>query len=148
MQCLFELRFNVELIKGDIKSILRKISVLSVDEFGQPDLALLSLNDITKLSHERAIGFNVKLNYDSSDERIELLKSQIAEILAPEEIQLTSREIEILKEVANGLTSHEIGIKLSIAKSTVDTHRQNMIRRNEVQNITTIVNRAKNLGLI
>lgn len=42
---------------------------------------------------------------------------------------LSSREKEILGLVSRGKTSHEIADELFIGKSTVDTHRKNMIRK-------------------
>lgn len=42
---------------------------------------------------------------------------------------LSSREKEILNLVGRGRTSHEIADELFIGKSTVDTHRKNMIRK-------------------
>lgn len=42
---------------------------------------------------------------------------------------LSSREREILQLVAKGQTSHQIADALFIGKSTVDTHRKNMIRK-------------------
>ena len=42
---------------------------------------------------------------------------------------LSSREKEILGLVGLGKTSHEIAEQLFIGKSTVDTHRKNMIRK-------------------
>ncbi|MEX0274362.1 MAG: response regulator [Flavobacteriaceae bacterium] len=42
---------------------------------------------------------------------------------------LSSREREILQLVAQGKTSHQIADALFIGKSTVDTHRKNMIRK-------------------
>lgn len=42
---------------------------------------------------------------------------------------LSAREREILQLVSKGLTSHQIADKLFIGKSTVDTHRKNMIRK-------------------
>ena len=42
---------------------------------------------------------------------------------------LSSREKEILGLIAEGKTSHEIADQLFIGKSTVDTHRKNMIRK-------------------
>lgn len=42
---------------------------------------------------------------------------------------LSSREREILQLVAKGHTSHQIADELFIGKSTVDTHRKNMIRK-------------------
>ncbi|MEM1338408.1 MAG: response regulator transcription factor [Bacteroidota bacterium] len=42
---------------------------------------------------------------------------------------LSSREREILQLIAKGRTSHQIADALFIGKSTVDTHRKNMIRK-------------------
>lgn len=47
---------------------------------------------------------------------------------------LTQREIEILKLIAQEYTSEEIAKKLFIAKSTVDTHRKNLIYKLKVRN--------------
>ena len=41
---------------------------------------------------------------------------------------LTRRQIEILNLIAQGLTNREIAEKLFIGKTTVETHRKNMIR--------------------
>jgi len=46
-----------------------------------------------------------------------------------EKVTLSNREKEILNLIANGKTSKEISEKLFIAKTTVDTHRKNMIRK-------------------
>ena len=42
---------------------------------------------------------------------------------------LSYREQEILQLIAKGRTSHQIADELFIGKSTVDTHRKNMIRK-------------------
>ena len=47
---------------------------------------------------------------------------------------LTEREIEVLKLIALQYTSEEIAKKLFIAKSTVDTHRKNLIFKLKVKN--------------
>ena len=48
--------------------------------------------------------------------------------------QLTEREIEVLRLIALQYTSEEIAKKLYIAKSTVDTHRKNLIHKLKVKN--------------
>ncbi|WP_282049819.1 response regulator transcription factor [Maribacter aquivivus] len=42
---------------------------------------------------------------------------------------LSAREREILQLIAKCNTSHQIADELFIGKSTVDTHRKNMIRK-------------------
>jgi len=48
--------------------------------------------------------------------------------------QLTERELDVLKLIGQELTSEEIAKKLYIAKSTVDTHRKNLINKLKVKN--------------
>ncbi|MFN0035085.1 MAG: response regulator [Saprospiraceae bacterium] len=55
---------------------------------------------------------------------------------------LSSREIEILKLVAQGLSSTEIGEQLFISPRTVDTHRNNIIQKLDVQGIVGLVQLA------
>jgi len=48
--------------------------------------------------------------------------------------QLTERELEVLKLIAQQYTSEEIAKKLYIARSTVDTYRKNLISKLKVRN--------------
>jgi DNA-binding NarL/FixJ family response regulator len=49
--------------------------------------------------------------------------------------QLTAREIDVLKLISMQYTSQEIAEQLFIAKSTVDTHRKNLIQKLKVKNV-------------
>jgi DNA-binding NarL/FixJ family response regulator len=62
--------------------------------------------------------------------------------------QLTRREIEIIKLIAEGLSSHEIGEKLFIAENTVTTHRSNILLKLEVKNTGSLLNFARQHGII
>ncbi|RVU00135.1 response regulator transcription factor [Mucilaginibacter limnophilus] len=62
--------------------------------------------------------------------------------------QLTRREIEIIKLIAQGLTSNEIGEKLFIAENTVTTHRRNILLKLEVKNTGSLLNFARQQGII
>jgi DNA-binding NarL/FixJ family response regulator len=52
---------------------------------------------------------------------------------------LSERELEILKLVAEGFSSTEIGDKLFISPRTVDTHRNNLIQKLNVHGIVGLV---------
>lgn len=58
------------------------------------------------------------------------------------QVVLSSREKEILHLIANGMTTKEISKKLFIAKTTVDTHRKNMIRKLELSSGTELIKYA------
>jgi len=62
--------------------------------------------------------------------------------------ELTDREMEILKCIAEGLSNKEIGEKLFISHRTVDTHRTNLMQKLEVHNIAGLVRIAITSGLI
>lgn len=61
---------------------------------------------------------------------------------------LTEREIEIIKLVADGFSNKQIGEKLFISHRTVDTHRTNLMNKISVHNVAGIVKFAIANGLI
>jgi DNA-binding NarL/FixJ family response regulator len=61
---------------------------------------------------------------------------------------LTEREIEILKLVAQGLTNKEVGDALDISHRTVDTHRTNLMKKLDVTNVAGLIRIAFKNGLI
>jgi DNA-binding NarL/FixJ family response regulator len=63
-------------------------------------------------------------------------------------VQLTSREIEIIKLASRELSSKEIGDMLNIASSTVDTHRKHIISKTNSKNIVGAVIYALKRNLI
>lgn len=62
--------------------------------------------------------------------------------------QLTEREIEILKLVAQGMKNKEVGDSLNISHRTVDTHRTNLMKKLDVTNVAGLIRFAFKNGLI
>jgi two-component system NarL family response regulator len=62
------------------------------------------------------------------------------EILGP-------REREVLQLLAEGLTSSEIAARLSVATSTVETHRRNLMRKLDLHNVAELTKFAVREGL-
>lgn len=67
---------------------------------------------------------------------------------AAEDIKLTSREIEIVKLIAEGLTSHQMAQKLVISARTVETHRANLLKKVGVKNAIELVKKIEKLGIL
>lgn len=76
--------------------------------------------------------------YFSSEVALALLK-QAPNPDIPLLALLSERETEILKLVAQGLSSSEIGRQLFISPRTVDTHRNNIIHKLDVPGIAGLV---------
>lgn len=64
------------------------------------------------------------------------------------QINLTKREVEIIKLIAEGLTSHDMANKLFISPRTVETHRANLMKKMSVKNAVELVRKAQHLELI
>lgn len=54
-------------------------------------------------------------------------------------LQLTPREAEIARLVAQGLSSKQIAQRLFISEETVKTHRRRMLQKNDVSSFTQLV---------
>lgn len=61
---------------------------------------------------------------------------------------LSSREIEILEHIANGLSSNEIADKLFLSSKTIETHRTNIMRKLNIHNVVGLVKFAIKSGLV
>lgn len=125
-----------------IKKQFPHIKVLALTMFDQPEaikqmldvgasgyllknsgIKMLSKAIVTVANGETFFDPNVAFNFmnDYIQENVTIGKS--------EKVILSNREKEILQLIANGKTSKEIAQELFIAKTTVDTHRKNMIRK-------------------
>lgn len=65
----------------------------------------------------------------------------------PSASQLTDREREILKLIADGLRTREVAAKLSISTKTVDTHRQNIMKKTGIESIALLTKFAIREGI-
>lgn len=62
------------------------------------------------------------------------------------DVQLTEREIEIMKLIAAGYSNKEVGERLFISHRTVDTHRTNIMKKIGVNNIAGLIRYAIQKG--
>ena len=61
---------------------------------------------------------------------------------------LTKREIEIVQQISNGHTSHQISVNLFISLSTVETHRKNIIQKLGTKNVAELIRFATREGIL
>lgn len=65
-----------------------------------------------------------------------------------QEFQVTKRELDVLKLIAQGLSTKVIADKLCVSQSTVDTHRGNLLAKFEVSNSIQLVTAAQRQKLL
>ena len=62
--------------------------------------------------------------------------------------QITQREVEIIRKIALGYTTKEIGEQLYVSEFTVNAHRRNICRKLDIYTPVGLVNFAKEHGLV
>ncbi len=84
-----------------------------------------------------------------SDEVLDLARESNERKTVPDAtVKLTTSEIDIVKLIANGMTTKEIAAKRNISHHTVNTHRKNIFRKMAVSNSSELILHAIKAGLI
>jgi len=92
------------------------------------------------------------INYAIKRQRY-ICQRMAEQLLAPaavpeENVRLTATEREILKDIAMGMTTHEIAEKRFSSFHTVNTHRKNIFRKINVNNVHEATRYALRAGLV
>lgn len=128
-------------INGMYKRITEEMQIVETDRAGNPWLSL----SIVNISPDQESPFIV---------RSQLVDIKTGETFTPlDELYdhksiLTAREIDILKKIAEGLLSKEIADMLGLSVHTVNTHRQRILAKLNVNNSIEAVKYAAVLGII
>jgi len=107
------------------------------------------VTDITHLKQDNAVRMTI---LDSSEENNQLFFSNVpqSEVQALDTItvcRLSGRELDVLRLMAQGLSSKQIAAQLQIAKNTVDNHRQNLLKKTSTTSSAEAVAYALKNGL-
>ena len=70
---------------------------------------------------------------------------QLGDIISNE---LTQSELEVLRELTNGSSNAQIGMKLNISANTVKTHIQHMLDKTGFSNRTELAIEARIRGIV
>lgn len=68
--------------------------------------------------------------------------------IAEAQVQLTARELQVLKLVCAGWANSAIAEQFSLSPRTVDKHRENILRKLGVSNVVQLINKAREQGLL
>jgi len=64
------------------------------------------------------------------------------------ELEITSREYEVLEHISKGLSNKEIGEKLFLSESTIKTHVSKLLQKLNAKRRTQALQNAKELNII
>lgn len=78
---------------------------------------------------------------------VRYVSARVLEHTAQLDIELTTRETQILHMILMGFRRSKIAEKLEVSPETIKTHRKNLMRKLDVNNITELVHRAQEFRL-
>jgi len=142
---------GIDLCK-EVKEKYPSVFVIGLSTFNQQSF-------IQKMMDNGASGYVLKnATQEELMEAIEIvargktyLSDEVSKVLRKQDdsnIVLTRREKEVLELIADGLTNNEIGEKLFISPSTVDTHRKNLLAKFDAKNTASLIHIASQMQFI
>jgi len=138
---------NIECPNPDMKRIMRTSILIYSNAAGVPELGFFCFHDVSSMiSSIKPNTYDVSfdpVNAHLQDELDHKMKS-----IRPDLMNITAREREIVQCLNNGMSSKEIAAHLFISKTTVDTHRQNMLRKWELPNTASLMKKAVEEGWV
>ena len=89
-----------------------------------------------------------RLHPDIARKLMEQVAHQTSQIREPYKEDLTERELEVIRLVADGLSNQEIAAKLTISENTVKTHISNILGKLALSDRTQLAIYAIRHGLV
>jgi len=138
---------------GKRRVMLHQATTLSQDKEGRfvhvfsihTDISHLTSQSVEEVSFLNIRGGKSYLNVPSKNGRFEPENHSYEANIKD---QLSKRELEITKLIAEGLNAEEIGERLFISSHTVRTHRKNILKKTDSKNTIQLVARTIAAGLI
>lgn len=128
-------------INGIYKRITEEMQIIENNKSGAPWLSM-SIVNISPDQEEPYIVKSLLIDTKTGDTFTPL------DDMYDRDTILTTRELEILKKISKGLLSKEISNLLGVSVHTVNTHRQRILAKLNVNNSIEAVKYATALGLI
>lgn len=139
--------FRFRRANGSYMHLLRQDIVLQLDPQGNPRLAVWFGSDISHLkSDNRVVATITDVDEDGQQSIRELTASHVPD--PTDSPRLSIREQEIIRLLAQGLSSKQIAQQLNLSFHTVTTHKRNIFEKTCSHNAHALVGFAHRNGII
>ncbi len=141
IQCAKKIKKNYPEIKVIIltmyaqKSFVEEILKIGIDGCLLKNNTGKELAEAIKRVHSGSSYFDQIQNFNDNDQK-------------HREYKISDREIEIIRKLAEGMTSSQISATLFISEHTVKTHRKNILRKLDLHSSSELIKYALNQGII
>jgi DNA-binding CsgD family transcriptional regulator len=122
-------------------------TIIQVDESGFPIRSFITCTNIHDFKKDEILFLNI-LKKDDSGTYQTVYQNTYNESLTHAEDNLTKRELEIVKFIADGYTNENIAQKLFISLNTVKTHRKFIMKKTNCKGTAELTRLAFSMGII
>lgn len=144
---IFKVCSTINCPNKDLKRIMRTSFIIHSQISGVPELVFFCFHDVSSMvSSIKPNNYNISL--DPMQAHLEEELNAKLKVMRPEKAAITAREKDILICLHNGMNSKKIASSLFISKATVDTHRQNMLRKFDLPNTAALLKKGVEEGWI
>lgn len=125
--------------------LLQEIHFIEMTPSGKPKLSVSTYTDITFMKLDSFLNLYIGRYNENGQYNI---KTHFSYPLEIKKLNLTTKEMEILRLIAEGYLSKHIADQLNISFHTVNTHRRNMLKKTGTRTSSELVTLAKDYGII
>lgn len=131
---------------GKYANTLQRSTFITSKETGRPLYCIAMVVDISAYKRDSTIVHTI----EKMDTTANTLQTVELNYYYPfeEDALLTKQETNIVKYMADGMSSKMIAFKLNISENTVANHRKNMLRKTNTKNVAQLIAFAIKNGII
>lgn len=115
---------------GNQIHVLEEMMFPEVNEKGEPLITSAFVHDIDGYGISNARKCSILIKSGNQMQEVFSKRYVVSSKISP----LSPREIEVLKEFSNGLTTIQVSKKLFLSENTIKTHRKNILLKLDAQN--------------
>ena len=143
----YKFQYNYRFKRKDCQyiNLLEQIYLLEVDQDGRPALVL---GNVIIIGRGEELPIRASTKTITGEGLTETLFSEVFPVANGAFLEITDRELDILRNLAVGKTSKQIGDELFISPHTVDTHRRNLLKKLDCRSVVELARLAFKNGLI
>lgn len=145
-QSMTAINFRVRKFDGTYLMMINRSTGFKYTDGSTPESTLSILQDVSFIPEID----KVRSSVIGDDASVSEHNKQVAGLYVKDNRlhHFTSREMDVLKLLAEGLASKDIGERLFISTHTVNNHRKNMLRRSGLKNTVELIRLAHQNGLL
>lgn len=148
-----KIKSNVNLLKTILRFSLIIFSLLILFQLSRvaPFVPEISFDFIIAIGSIILIGLGAYLGWSGKKREqveVEVAPSVVIDVQKIKDLEISKREMEVLRLISQGMSNQEIADSLFVSESTIKTHVSNIFVKLDVKRRTQAVLKAKEIKII